>query len=203
MGNRTLVRGAALFFALVVLILSVVETASVKYAFGAKEPDPTQEPKEVDVTYELPYPGSVIPGSPLWPLKALRDKVSLEFTNGLAEVDFKMHLADKRLASGWEIWEAGDANEALLTFEKSEGYFLSAFDDLKKMDSNTEGIHDSVRQLTYASLKHREVLEKVLAECNDEARPMVTKLLDTPKYLYTAGSSLMSELGMTPPDNPF
>jgi hypothetical protein len=202
MGNRTLVRGAALFFALIVLILSVLETSSVKYAFGAK-PDPTAGPREVDVTYELPYPGTVTPGSPLWPLKALRDKVSLEMSGDLLnQANFKLHLADKRLASGIELWASGNTNEALLTLEKSEGYLLSSFDSLKGVGEQ-EGVHDTVRHMTYASLKHRQVLEKVLAECGDEARSMVTKLLDTPKFLYTAGSSRMVELGMTPPDNPF
>ena len=202
MGKRILIRFATLFFALIVLTLSVVETSSIKYDVGAKSPEPTATSRPVHVVYALPFPGNVYPGSPLWPMKVLRDKVNLELTSGsVSQSDVELHLADKRLAAGWEMWKSEDTEGAFAMFAKAEGYLETSFETLKSQ--NFEEGSDILRQITFASLKHREILEKVLAECSDEARPMVTKFLNPSKDVYEKASKKMVELGFDAPINPF
>lgn len=201
---RILARLTAIFFALIILVYSVVETSAVRYAFGARDlPTNTPSPKVINVTYDLPHPGTVYPGNPLWPAKAMRDKVSLELAQGdIARAEYSLHLADKRLAAGWNLWESHDTSESLSTLQKAEKYLEQSF-ELLNASHEDDQYRDLLRRMSYSSLKHREMLEHVLAECGDEARPVVTKTLDTSKDIYRKASAKMLDLGMTPPENPF
>ncbi len=203
MVGRLLTRIATVSLALFILVVSLIETSSIKYAFGARETANPHPTPQVDVTYALPHPGSVMPGNPLWVAKVMRDKVSLKLTlDHERRAGYELHLADKRLAMGWELWLKADTNEAIATFEKAEGYLNNAYLTLFESNDFSDS-HDFLRQLAYASLKHRQVLESVLAESSDEARPMITKLLDTSKTIYKEASAKMEQLHLNPPANPF
>lgn len=199
---KTLTRMAAVFFALFVLVASLIETSSIKYAFGARDNSGPLASPQVNVTYALPHPGDILPGNPLWPAKALRDKVSLELTsNPLRKSEFELHLADKRLSAGWELWIQESSEEALGTFNKAENYLNTSYETLSRSEEKDNG--DQLRSLAYSSLKHREVLEKVLASCGDEARPTVSKMLDTSKMIFDKVNAQMITLHLNPPQNPF
>lgn len=202
MAVRLLTRLAAVFFALFILFASLIETSSIKYAFGARDIASPRPSPQVDVTYSLPHPGGILPGNPLWTAKALRDKVSLELTTDpVSKAQFELHLADKRLSAGLNLWHEDDSLEALSTFSKAENYLLNSYETLSSID--TDQSREVLRQLAYSSLKHREILEEVMSDCGDEARPLVSKMLSTSKMIFDQVSARMENLHMNPPHNPF
>lgn len=203
MAARLFTRLAAVFFALLILFVSLVETSSIKYAFGARDIASPHPSPIVDVTYSLPHPGEILPGNPLWKAKALRDKISLEFAgDSTNKSKFELHLADKRLAAGWELWQEGNTSEALSTLNKAEKYLFTSYTTLMDKSNHNED-REVLRQLSYSSLKHREILEKVMSDCGDEARPLISQLLSTPKSVFENVSTEMIYLQMSAPANPF
>ena len=203
MATRTLVRLATALFAVVILFYSLIETSTVHYAFGAKDIEPTASPQDIHVEYELPYPGTINPGSPFWPAKALRDRIGMEMNrDSLGRAEYELHLADKRLSAGWELWSEGHTNDALATFDRAEKYLQKAFDDISEQEDSPR-YRNILRLMSYSSLKHREVLEQVMTECGDEARPMVNKTLDISKDIFVKSTAKMTDLQMSTPENPF
>src|SRR5258708_20280875 len=92
---------AAFSFAFLVLFTSVFKIASIKYAFSqAPTPAPVSlsKEKEIDINYELTYPGGILPDNFLWPVKALRDNawVSLSL-NPLKKSQIILLFSYKRL----------------------------------------------------------------------------------------------------------
>jgi len=202
MAFRFATRVAAVFFALFILVVSLIESSSIKYAYGARDLTNPRPSPQVIVTYELPHPGEVLPGSPLWTAKALRDKVSLELSANLIDKSrFELHLADKRLAAGQILWREDNSSEAIATFDKAENYLANSFETLSQSDDPFN--NDALRQLAYSSLKHRLVLEEVMSDCGDDARSTISKMLNTSKIVYDQVSAQMETLHMNPPANPF
>ncbi len=202
MAFRFVTRVAAVFFALFILIVSLIETSSIKYAYGARDLFNPRPSPQVTITYGLPHPGAVLPGSPLWTAKAFRDKVSLELTQNLVDKSrFELHLADKRLAAANLLWNEDNSAEAIATFDKAENYLANSYETLSRSEDPNN--NDALRQLAYSSLKHREILENVMSNCGDDARPTISKMLSTSKMLYDKVRAQMENLQMNPPANPF
>ena len=202
MAFRIITRVAAVFFALFILFASLIESSSIKYAYGARDLLNPRPSPQVNVTYGLPHPGGVLPGSPLWTAKAFRDKVSLELTQNLVEKSrLELHLADKRLAAANQLWLQDNSVEAIATFAKAETYLASSYETLSQSEDPNN--NDALRQLAYSSLKHREILENVMGGCGDDARPTISKMMSTSKMLYEKVSAQMENLRMNPPLNPF
>ncbi len=202
MAFRIISRVAAVFFALLILVASLIETSSIKYAFGARDlQDPRPSPR-VNVPYSLPHPGEILPGNPFWTAKAFQDKVSLEMTSTtLEKAKFELHLSDKRLSAGWTLWQEDSSTEAISTFDKAENYLSLSYETLSQSDDPNN--NDLLRKLAYSSLKHREILENVMGDCGDDARPTVSKMLNTSKMTFDKVSSQMENLHLNPPANPF
>ena len=69
-------------FAFVILSASILVSSSVSYRFTSPViPSPQPNTKNFEVNYILPFTGSVLPDSPLWPLKATRDRIWYAITS--------------------------------------------------------------------------------------------------------------------------
>lgn len=152
---------ATLIIFVFILILSNVKTA----AFGQAVPTPTPP-----IEYNLPYPG-ILPDHPLYPLKALRDRILIFFTQDpVKKVHLNLLFADKRLVMGQILWEKGSPDLSISTLSKSEKYLLSAALDLlplKKQNNLPPGLAD---KLELAAKKHEELILHLLESTADESK---------------------------------
>ena len=93
-------------------ILSVGKSAAVGVAAAAKEA------VTVKVEYYLPYPG-ILPDSPLYKIKAIRDRVQLVLTfDEVQKAERELLYADKRVGAAWALADGGKADLAVSTATK-------------------------------------------------------------------------------------
>jgi hypothetical protein len=199
---------ATFFFAFFVLFISILRTAAVKYDFrndtlaltGAKEV--LGEDSVVD--YRLAYPGKVLPDSPLWGLKAARDKVWYAITtNPTKEAEPLLLFADKRLASARILFERGNYADGYSTLIKAERYLEMAAKKEEENRANGYNTSEFLERLTLSSLKHCEVIRILEVTSPEEVRPMLVRLCDHSKRVYDSASEAMKQKGITPPEYPF
>ena len=148
---------AALLFGLAVLmmsILSVGKSAAAGVAVAA-----AKDPVTVKVEYYLPYPG-MLPDSPLYKLKAIRDRLQLVLTFDEAQKAGKELLyADKRIGAAEALASGGKVDLAVSTATKAEKYLESAVNRVKKLSSSGRDMKSMMMTLEKAVAKHREVPE--------------------------------------------
>src|ERR1035437_8722180 len=100
-----------------------------------------------NVQYDLPYTG-ILPDSPLYFLKALRDNVlGLLITDPLKKADYDLLMADKRLG-GAETLLIKDKNDlAITTLSKSGNYFYQAIGQAAIAKRQGENVNDIISKL--------------------------------------------------------
>jgi hypothetical protein len=207
MWKKTLLVVATLIFAFGVLFVSVFRTASVKYDFNPLNPEETMTvlgDSTSQVDYYLPYPGNVLPDSPLWPIKAVRDKLWLwTNTNPSREAELTLLFADKRLGGAETLFEKGKPEIGLSTLTKAEKYLEEA-DNLeqknRKMGINTD---EFLVKIAKAALKHYEVTSLILKIAPEAAKPMIVQSQVYSKNVYENARNTLLDNGIIPPENPF
>jgi len=179
------------FVAIFILTVSIFEAASVKYVFS-QSPFPAPA-KQVRVDYVLPDL-KLTPENPLWPFKVLVDNID-------NSPESYLESADLRLVAGKDMFERGKIEEGIAVFEKGEMYLTKSLGALEPPSSEEKNAF--LIKLSRASLKHREVLETILVQSPEDAKPTVATILDTPKLVYDASASALRSEGIVPPSNPF
>lgn len=191
-----------------VLVVSLLQSCRISYTFAAPEitpsPNPSSSNDTFDINYQLPYPGKVLPGSILWNLKALRDKVWYMITfSPSKKAELALLFSDKRLVMSQMLLKQGNVNEAVATLTKGEKYLEISTDEeetaLKKGAKNPEFLERLMR----ATLKHREVIEGMIPSLPDQARPVVIKTEEYSKAGFGKVKSEMISLGLPVPKDPF
>ena len=128
-------------------------------------PDSTDSAK---IEYFLPYPG-ILPGSPIYPLKALRDRIIEFFISDPGKrAEFYLLQADKRLNAAISLLEKdkGDLSES--TVSKAEKYLdkaLAQAEEVKSRGQNNDTILENIQR---SSAKHKEVLESLVEKTDGE-----------------------------------
>lgn len=115
------------------------------------------------IYYPLPYPG-LLPTSPIYPLKMLRDRViGYLISDPLKKSEFLLLQADKRLQAGVTLLlrDKSKADLALSTISKGENYFAEAFDEVLVAKKQRRDIYDMGVKLSVAARKHEEVLMSI------------------------------------------
>ena len=170
MFRKLAIISSVLIVAFGILFTSVLRTAAIRYEF--KGPKTVSDTKvlgdsTININYSLAYPGSVLPDSPLWKLKALRDKIWLTLTtNKSKKVELNILFADKRLGSSQILFEKGKSDIAYSTLTKGEKYLEEAStleEQIRREGVNTVDLNT---RLANASLKHFEVMQEILARVN-------------------------------------
>lgn len=196
---------SVVFVAFSILLISVFRTASVKYDFsGPVSKESVLGDKDVNINYEMPYPGKVLPDSPLWPVKAFRDRVWLWVTNNDSrEAELLLLFADKRVVSGKILFEKENYEVGYTTLTKAEKYLEQAAnkeDEIRQAGGNTNELLD---RLARASLKHFSIMQDMLEMAPEDAKPKIVETQNYAKRVYERSRNALNEVGETPPENPF
>ncbi len=206
MYRRILIIASTLVFAFAILFTSVFRTASVKYVFS-QEVEMHEEQQDGDATeidYALPYPGRISPDSPLWPLKAFRDKAWLLLTtNPSRKAELELLYADKRLVMSKALFEKDKSEIAFATLTKAEKYLEEACSIEEENRQTGIDTYEFLTALSKASLKHRQVIEEILLIAPEDARPGITRTQDYSKEIYGKTKNALQNKGMPTVENPF
>lgn len=208
MWRKSAVTLSLLIVAFGILFTSVLRTAAVKYEFtGAPESfgeGVVLGAESVDIKYNFAYPGKVLPDSPFWFLKALRDKVWLSVTtNSSREAELKLLFADKRMAMSKILFEREKYEVGYSILTKAEKYLEEASDQEKKNRESGVDTTEFLRSLALASLKHRQVIDEILIIAPEDAKPGIIETKRYSKIVYEKAKHALQERGLDVPENPF
>lgn len=146
-----------LFFTILLLFISLVITSLSTYS--------QSEIEGTKVLYMLPYPG-LLPDSPLYPLKTLRDHIIDAATrDSLQKAKLYLQLADKRAAMALALSQKNKSKLAIDTYTKGEKYLLKIPGLLAQ--SKKQGVSpqsEFINTLKLSTAKHREVGEILLKQ---------------------------------------
>lgn len=195
-----------LLFAFGVLVISVLRTAEVKYKFNSSTSSSktTLEKRNSKIDYYLVFPGRVLPDSPFWPVKAVRDRIWLWITtNPSRKAELYLLLADKRLGASKILFEQGKPEVGFSTLTKAEKYLESATN--KEKENREKGIETTefLQRLARASLKHFEIIQEIYELAPEEAKPMIIEVEFYPKKAFEEARNALLGKGSRPPENPF
>lgn len=138
-------------------------------AKDSMSPSPTPTP-ETKIEYQLPYPG-LLPGSPLYPLKKLRDRIiEVLTTDPLKKADFYLLQADKNLQTGVMLVDRGDSKTAESTVSKGENYFEQALGKIISAKEEQQNAQDVLSRMHLSSIKHQEVISSLMKKTKGEVR---------------------------------
>jgi hypothetical protein len=119
--------------------------------------------------YPIPYPG-LLPDSPLYPLKTLRDRlISILIGDPLKKADFDLLQSDKRIAAAVVLLENGNAQKqdlAVSTVSKGLNYYDESFQKTAEAKKQGDGIADIKDRLKRASHMYRYMLQKAEKKTN-------------------------------------
>jgi hypothetical protein len=204
--KKVLLLTGVVVFAFVILTVSVLESSSVSYSFTAPI-SPTalsDEKTNNEVNYIFPYAGRVLPDSPFWRLKALRDKVWYFISpSPLKKAELALLFSDKRLVAAKELLEDNKIDLAISTLTKGEKYLETAVE--QEIIARSEGFDTSLflNKLILSSLKHREIIENLMPMIPEEGRPLIVKTEDYSKNAYKAARDALNSKALPLPFNPF
>ena len=198
-----------IIFAFGILTASIFRSASpVSFAFNLPSDSQLEKVKgassSAEIYYYFPYPGKILPDSPLWFLKALRDKIWLGITANIEKkAELNLLFADKRLISSRMLFERDKPELALTTLTKAEKY-LEESANLEE-ESRKEGGDTSnlLLRLANASLKHTEVIYEILEIAPSDAKPEIIKTKNYSEKVSERCMQALQEKGMEAPKNPF
>jgi hypothetical protein len=145
-----------------------------------------------NVQYDLPYTG-ILPDSPLYFLKALRDNVlALFITDPLKKAEYELLMADKRLG-GAEALLAKDKDAlAITTLSKSGNYFYQAIGQAAIAKRQGENVNDVVSKLVTASIKHQQVIFQMIQQANKNTKGILESSLNRVKDFQFSAEQLKS-----------
>jgi hypothetical protein len=204
--RKILVALPIITLAFLILFISVLRTASLRYEFGGSMSDKKGFLSTLNsqVDYTLPYPGGILPDHPLWPLKVIRDRVWLFITtNTTRKIELQLLFADKRLGSAKILFERNNQDVGVATLEKAERYLIEASDREKVARANGVDTSELLDRLARASLKHYEIMSLMYISASDEARPTIVVFQEIPKKIYEDARNAQLDKGEEPYENPF
>lgn len=189
-----------------ILSVSLLRSSSQILAFNSPNPSPTPTPPDQSlVDYTLPFPGRVLPGTVLWPLKAMRDKLWYFLAaSHLSRAEAALLFSDKRLVAGDEVFKSGNIDLSVSVIDKAEKYLEIAANQEK--EARSDGIDTTLflTNLASSSLKHREVIERHLASgAPAEVKVHLSKTVDYSKAIYRDSSEALEARGKESPKSPF
>lgn len=203
--RRYLLGFLAFVFAFAILSVSVLKSASVRYAFATPFPfSVLAEKTKMEIDYQLPYPGRILPDSPFWFIKASRDKLwHVLTTNHSKEAELALLFSDKRLAMSKILFERGKPELAFSTLTKGEKYLEEAISHEKEARERGADTVEFLLKVSKASLKHRQVIDEILIIAPEDAKPGIIKIQDYSKEAFNKNRETLNSKGIRSPINPF
>lgn len=133
---------------------------------------PSPTPTPAAVRYELPYSG-LLPGSALYPLKALRDKIlELVITDPTKKSNFYLLQADKRMSASLTLFELNKDTLAETTLSKGQNYLEKSINTISVKNSQ-KNIGDILPKIKMsAAFQKQEIGKLVKAKKGETARKL-------------------------------
>lgn len=177
--RRGLFGTMALATAVIILGVSVLVSADSGRAENgtvAVVVNATGEAKQ-KIEYYLPYPG-VLPDSPLYKVKMVRDRISMWLTFGEEKkAERELLYADKRINAAVVLSEGGKKSLGVSTATKASKYLYGSFVKLEKAAKSGKDVKSMLLKLGKASAKHAEILEKMAMETDGGDRAALVQSL--------------------------
>src|SRR3989344_1902417 len=124
------------------------------------------------IDYTLPYPG-LLPDSPLYILKVLRDRiVSILISGPVKKANFDLLQADKRLNEGVFLFNKGEKKYSLAesTISKGENYFEKGISEIEMAKKQGFTVKDIFQRFHLASLKHKETIKGLIDKTRGDVK---------------------------------
>jgi len=148
---------------------------------------PTTPPK---VDYFMAYPG-VLPDSPIYKLKMIRDKFWLWLTtDSVKKGELLLHYADKRVGAAKALIEGNQVPLGIETLTKGEKYLEQSIWEAEKAKKNNKDLGILGATLRKATLKHEEIILELKSKVNGEGETLLGNLLTQLKNLQEKIKSL-------------
>jgi len=184
--------GVAVFFGLIVLLASIFSVRAAE-ANDVTTVAPMGEVTSVKVDYYLPYPG-LLPDSPVYKLKMIRDWVKLTFSFGdLQKSQTELLFADKRIGAAQVLLDGGKARLAASTASKAEKYLEQSINRTVSASKNGQDVKSMLLTLSKAVGKHIEILEQMIVRTPGEDRMVLETALKNSKALAEIVSLALAE----------
>jgi len=134
-------------------------------------------------SYVLPYP-SFMPGNKLYIISEIKDKLSKYFYFGdFGKFKYNLSQADKYLVEAKTLFEYKQYLLGYKSLQKSNEYFTNIKSNLVNAKNSGKNIEDKEKNLTEASFKHVEVLEKMKEDVPETFEWIPEKASPTTLYL--------------------
>lgn len=128
--------------------------------------------------YQLPYPG-LLPDNPLYPLKALRDRLTAFFlSKPLDKANFDLLQSDKNVEASYLLvtQQQGKGDLALQTFSQAQNDFAAALDQATNAKKQGYSILDIGKKLELSHQKHIQMLQAVAQQIRQENSQTVKQM---------------------------
>ena len=146
----------------------------------------------------------ILPDSPFWYLKAIRDRIWLIVTtNPMRKAELSLLFADKRIMTAQKLFENNKPQLALSTLTKAEKYLQNAADIEARQRKGGVDTKSFLMTLAKASLAHITKIKEFLSLAPDDVRPEMVKAGDYSRSVFQQSRSTLESYGMLPPKNPF
>ena len=205
MFKKLLLVSGVFAFAFAILSISILQTTSISYSFKAQ----TSESSVLgiatpEINYQMPFEGNVLPDSPLWVLKAARDRIWFFITASPSrKAELALLFSDKRLMSAKVLFERKKPDIAISTLTKGEKYLEVAVAEEEAARSRSYDTSAFLARLAVASLKHRQVIESLMPLVPEDGKPFVIKTEDYSKNSYKVSRDALNSKGLSVPIDPF
>ena len=192
-------------FAFAILSVSILESSAIVYpSVGPMTGQNGPKSDASEINYQFPNAGKVLPDSPFWALKALRDRIWYLITpSPLKKAELSLLFSDKRLVSAQTLLAEGKPDIAISTLTKGEKYLEIAVSEEKIARSQDYNTSEFLTKLATASLKHREVIENLLLMVPEQGKPVVIEIENYSKNTYKDARDGLYSKGLPVPIDPF
>ena len=171
---------SALVFGTAILLMSIMAAANPPGVFPQEA---TESAQPVKIEYYLPYPG-LLPDSPLYKLKMVRDWVKLRLARGDGEKGrLELLYADKRINAAVTLADGGKASLGVSTATKAEKYLEKAARRVLRRARAGEDVKSELRVLSGAAAKHEEMLENMAARTTGMEKEVIDATLATTRMI--------------------
>lgn len=166
---------AAIVFGLAILVLSLLAVSNPTAVFPNEiTASPSgQMQAGAEVKYYLPYPG-ILPDSPLYRIKMVRDQVSLWMTfDPLKKAQKELLFADKRINAAVVLMDGGKKSLGVTTATKAEKYLGQSAQQVISVQKQGHDVKSQLLTLRTASAKHAQILQTMQGQLEGDDRVVV------------------------------
>jgi hypothetical protein len=159
---------------------------------------------DLEINYQMPFEGRVLPDNPLWIFKAGRDKIWFLITSSHSRrAELALLFSDKRLISGQKLLEKNKPDIAISTLTKGEKYLEVAVFEEKIARQEGQDTSAFLERLAVASLKHWQIIESLMPLVPEDGKPFVSKTENYSKNTYRIARDILNSKGLPVPISPF